>query len=240
MKEEIKTINQSTEELHQAIVNHYLINKSYSATAKEFSLGRKYITKVVKDAEEIVQAAVRAEEQQYVDDYKQLGSLKAVAEKYRKSPITIKAILEKNGISIASNNKSIKITRYTEKGEIIDSFESASAAAKYLIEEGITDSRPDNVAKTILRCSKNSLNTAYGFKWAPPDVITPASNGSVIEMLDRKDNLLQTFYGWQAVYDFLIEKKLTTATTIGGIRSTILRAMAKDSSSYSYFWRMKE
>lgn len=103
--------------------------------------------------------------------YQKVGNIKETAKTLNISVDSIHRILKENNIYIntaqeVSTNKYGKVTNmYSLDGELIISFPSTNAAAKYMVENNLTNCKKTTIKQHIYEVCNGKRKTAANFKW---------------------------------------------------------------------------
>lgn len=107
-------------------------------------------------------------DEEVISKYKELGSVKDVASYFNCDPETIRIRLKNNGINTSLIPKMYKkVYQYDLNNNYIQSFESISAAASWLIENNFSKGQIKHIVSNISKNIRNIENRkqAYGFIW---------------------------------------------------------------------------
>lgn len=101
-------------------------------------------------------------------------SVKATAEYFNICTKSISLRLKNNNINVDPGGdiyntnrawQTKKIAQFDSNNIKLNEFASASQAANYLIDQGITSAKAKSVSCNIGRCCKNERHMAYGYIW---------------------------------------------------------------------------
>ena len=107
-------------------------------------------------------------DEEVISKYKKLGSVKDVASYFNCDPATIRIRLKNNDINTSLIPKMYKkVCQYDLNNNYIQSFESISAAASWLIENNFSKGQIKHIVSNISKNIRNIENRkqAYGFIW---------------------------------------------------------------------------
>lgn len=106
-----------------------------------------------------------------ISTYQKVGNIKETAKTLNISVDSIHKILKENNIHINTaqeifTNKYGKVTNmYSLDGELIISFPSTNAAAKYMVENNLTNCKKTTIKQHIYEVCNGKRKTAANFKW---------------------------------------------------------------------------
>lgn len=127
-------------------------------------------------------ATIGGDGRRYIDydlviaTYKELGVIKEVAEKLHLDRGTISRILQNNHIQIKTAQEIMverngKITNmYDLSGNFLRSFPSTNEAARYMVENHLTNCKQTTIKQHITEVCNGKRRTAAKFKWKYSDI----------------------------------------------------------------------
>lgn len=107
----------------------------------------------------------------FAEDFKNGMLAKDIATKYQCDRDTVTRHLKAMGINTRTNSttkRSRQVAQYTLNGTYLRTHESKSAAARYLIEEGVSGSEK-MLNNHIVEATKGKRKSAGGYKWKDVD-----------------------------------------------------------------------
>lgn len=117
-------------------------------------------------------------DKEIIEKYNEVLSIKETAKFFHICEKSVALRLKNNNIKIPANGDILnpnrnwttkEIAQFSLEGELLNTFQSASDAARYLIGLNITQAQIKHIVSNILLCCKNKRKSAYNYLWKYKD-----------------------------------------------------------------------